>query len=386
MLAAPKRRKTTQEPVGEKATQRTPAVESSFTPTGPAPGSTPTLTPTPTPTPAPMSVPRPASKRSRLLVPHLRPLGGRKRGSARDSDVVIAPGEPYIVCENLVKIYQIADIEVFALQGLDMVIRRGELMAIIGASGSGKSTLLNILGGLDNPTGGKVRVGAWNLSKLSSSEAVTYKRQVVGFVWQNVSRNLVPYLTALENVELPMIINGTHDRAWAKELLTAVGLGDRVNHKPKQLSGGEQQRVGIAIGLANKPELLLADEPTGSLDRKSGRIVLDMFRRVRDIYGVTVVIVTHDLSMAGNVDRYVRIADGKISSESVRRIEPQMSEASEAGSAEASGATHDEYTVLDSAGRLQIPEEYRSALGIKNRVKLHMEDGRVVIMPPDDLE
>lgn len=357
MLAAPKRRKKTQEPVQEHAMESTPAAP-----------------------------PRRASRRNKPLLPRLRLSDRHKRGSARESDVVIAPGEPYIICENLVKIYQIADIEVFALQGLDMVIRRGELMAIIGASGSGKSTLLNILGGLDNPTGGKVRVGAWNLSKLTSSEAVIYKRQVVGFVWQNVSRNLVPYLTALENVELPMIINGTHDRAWAKELLTAVGLGDRVNHRPKELSGGEQQRVGIAIGLANKPELLLADEPTGSLDRKSGQIVLDVFRRVRDIYGVTIVIVTHDLSMAGDVDRYVRIADGKISSESVRRIEPQISEDSEVGVADAVGGTHDEYIVLDSAGRLQIPEEYRSVLRIKNRVKLHMEDGKVVIMPPDDSE
>lgn len=296
-----------------------------------------------------------------------------------------AAGEPYIICENLVKIYQIADIEVFALQGLDMVIRREELMAIIGASGSGKSTLLNILGGLDSPTGGKALVGTRNLSKLSPSEAVKYKRQVVGFVWQNVSRNLVPYLSALENVELPMIINGTYDPGWAKELLEAVGLGDRMYHKPKELSGGEQQRVAIAIALANKPEMLLADEPTGSLDRQSGRVVLDVFRRVRDMYGVTVVIVTHDLSMAAAVDRYVRIADGKISSESVRRVvDTSLKEQHEAIDGEELETTHDEYIVLDSAGRLQIPEEFRSQLNIGNRVKLHMEDGRIVILPPNE--
>jgi len=329
---------------------------------------------------------QPAVGRKRGLLPRLRLGGPGRRGSAKERDEVIAPGEPFIICENLVKIYQVADIEVFALQGLDMVIRRGELMAIIGASGSGKSTLLNILGGLDSPTGGKVFVGSWNLSKLSSSEAVIYKRQVVGFVWQNVSRNLVPYLSALENVELPMIINGTYDPDWAKELLVAVGLGDRMYHKPGQLSGGEQQRVAIAIALANKPELLLADEPTGSLDRKSGRIVLDVFRKVRDLYGVTVVIVTHDLSMAAAVDRYVRIADGKISSESVRRIQDTSLSGRHESSEDGAAATHDEYIVLDSAGRLQIPEELRTALNIKNRVKLHMEDGKIVILPPGDRE
>lgn len=296
-------------------------------------------------------------------------------------------GEPYIICENLVKIYQVADIEVFALQGLDMVIRRGELMAIIGASGSGKSTLLNILGALDSPTGGKVFVGTRNLSKLTQSEAVKYKRQVVGFVWQNVSRNLVPYLSALENVELPMIINGTYDPDWAKELLHAVGLGDRMYHRPNELSGGEQQRVAIAIALANKPELLLADEPTGSLDRRSGKVVLDVFRKVRDMYGVTVLIVTHDMSMAAAVDRYVRIADGKISSESVRRVaDIPLEERHEALEGEEVEATHEEYIVLDSAGRLQIPEELRAQLKIANRVKLHMEDGKIVILPPDDIE
>ena len=305
--------------------------------------------------------------------------------SARDSSVSIARGEPYIICENLVKIYQVADVEVFALQGLDMVINRGDLLAIIGSSGSGKSTLLNVLGGLDSLTGGRAQVGAWNLSKLRSDEAVGYKREVVGFVWQNVSRNLVPYLTALENVELPMVIRGNRDRAWARELLEAVGLKDRMRHRPEELSGGQQQRVAIAIALANRPEMLLADEPTGSLDRASGRIVLEVFQRVRDYYGVTVIIVTHDMSMAGAVDRYLRIQDGKISNESVRRsavtrAELEAENCTRAG--EPSEESHDEYTVLDSAGRLQLPSEMRQSLGIGNRVKLHMEEGRVVILPP----
>ena len=323
--------------------------------------------------------------RARLSFPRISLRPGGKRGSAKDSDVVFAPGDDYSICENLVKIYQIADIEVFALQGLDMVIKKGELMAIIGASGSGKSTLLNILGGLDSPTGGRVTVGAWNLSKLASAEAVTYKREVVGFVWQNVSRNLIPYLTALENVELPMIINGSYERAWAEELLVAVGLGGRMRHKLQELSGGEQQRVAIAIALANKPELLLADEPTGALDRASGRVVLDVFRKVRDMYGVTVVIVTHDMSMASAVDRYVRIRDGKISSESVRRaVEISVDENGERVADVEAEETHDEYTVLDSAGRLQVPPEFREALKIQNRVRLHLEDGKIVILPPNE--
>ena len=251
-------------------------------------------------------VDRTKKSQTRLKLPRVSLRPGGKRGSAKDSDLVFGPGDDYIVCENLVKIYQIADIEVFALQGLDMVIKKGELMAIIGASGSGKSTLLNILGGLDSPTGGRVTVGAWNLSKLTSAEAVIYKRQVVGFVWQNVTRNLIPYLTALENVELPMIINGTYDRAWAEELLDAVGLKDRMRHKLQELSGGQQQRVAIAM----PPRTSLSCSGRRAYrcpDRASGRIVLDVFRKVRDLHGVTVVIVTHDMSMASVVDRYVRI-------------------------------------------------------------------------------
>src|SRR5205085_448502 len=165
-----------------------------------------------------------------------------------------AMGEPFIVCDNLVKIYKVADLEVVALQGLDLTVNRGELMAIIGNSGSGKSTLLNILGGLDRPSAGRVMVGNRDLLKMDDRDMVLYKRDVVGFVWQQSSRNLIPYLTALENVQIPMIIAGkspAEQREWAKEVLNAVGLGHRLNHRLSQLSGGEQQRVAIAIGLAN---------------------------------------------------------------------------------------------------------------------------------------
>ncbi|HLH73562.1 MAG TPA: ABC transporter ATP-binding protein, partial [Chloroflexota bacterium] len=219
-----------------------------------------------------------------------------------------------IFCENLVKIYKVADLEAVALQGLDLQIQKGELMAIIGNSGSGKSTLLNILGGLDRPSAGRVLVGGRDLLKMTEGQLVKYKREVVGFVWQQTARNMLPYLTAIENVELPMVISGNYNakqRAWARELLEVVGLSGRMKHKLSEMSGGEQQRVAIAIGLANRPPLLLADEPTGSVDTKTAATIFDMFRHIRDQYGTTIVIVTHDPKVMSKVDRVVAIRDGK---------------------------------------------------------------------------
>ena len=169
---------------------------------------------------------------------------------------------PFIVCDNLVKIYKIAELEVVALQGLDLVINTGELVGIVGASGSGKSTLMNVLGGLDRPSAGRVWVGGQDLLKLSDTGLDRYRRSQVGFVWQQGARNLIPYLTAQENIEMPMTLVGRtgHDRGQrAKDLLEMVGLGDRRKHHLSELSGGEQQRVAIAVALANGPKLLLAD-------------------------------------------------------------------------------------------------------------------------------
>lgn len=311
---------------------------------------------------------------------------GRTEGSLPDvdsfpTDKGESPEEkddPIIVCDNLVKIYRVADLEVMALQGLDLKIQPREVMAIIGASGSGKSTLLNILGGLDEPTAGKAVVAGWNLGKLTRKQRLIYKREMVGFVWQNVSRNLVPYLTALENVEVPMILAGKLDRAWARELLEAVGLGHRLHHRPLEMSGGEQQRVAIAIALANRPRVLLADEPTGSLDSRSGEQVLRVFHKVSRTYGVTVVIVTHDRSMAYAVDRFVQIRDGKTSTETVRR-QPVSQDGKKQGE-----VSHVEYIVLDSAGRLQLPPEYREALGIKERVSMEMKDRKIILSVPEE--
>lgn len=293
-----------------------------------------------------------------------------------------------IHCEGLVKIYKAADLEVFALQGLDLHVEAGELMAIIGNSGSGKSTLLNMLGGLDRPSAGSLTVDGRNMLKMTESDLVRYKRESVGFVWQNNARNLIPYLTALENVELPILLQGRRKRMRALELLEAVGLTHRKNNKLHQLSGGEQQRVAIAIALANQPKLLLADEPTGSLDSKMSDQILDLFRELNRTIGITIVIVTHDPLLAKKVDRVVAIRDGKISSEMLRRksYAEELAEL-EQGIAAAEEDSHIEYAVLDKAGRLQVPAAYLESIGLKdsNKVKLELVDGKIVLAPPEEV-
>lgn len=287
-----------------------------------------------------------------------------------------AMGEPFIVCDNLVKIYKVADLEVVALQGLDLTVNRGEVMAMIGNSGSGKSTLLNTLGGLDRPSAGRVTVGNRDLLKMDDREMVLYKREVVGFVWQQSSRNLIPYLTALENVQVPMVIAGKPPKErqeWAEELLDAVNLGHRKHHRLSQLSGGEQQRVAIAIGLANRPPLLLADEPTGEVDTATAGVIYNIFRRLNKEYGTTIVIVSHDPAIAFRVDRVVALRDGRTSTETVRR-EVEEGKAEE-------NQTHEEFIVMDAAGRIQIPRDYVERLGMGRRVRVEMEDDRIVVKP-----
>src|SRR3989454_3401983 len=172
-----------------------------------------------------------------------------------------------VICDNLIKIYKVDDLEVVALQGLDLEVARGEMIAIVGASGSGKSPLLNTLGGLDPPSAGRAVVAGHDLGQMGRRERTRYRRRVVGMIWQQTARNLLPYLTAQENVELPMTLDGRPKRSErARLLLQLVGLAERLDHRPERLSGGEQQRVAIAVALANQPEVLLADEPTGELD------------------------------------------------------------------------------------------------------------------------
>jgi len=294
-----------------------------------------------------------------------------------------------IVCENLVKIYKIADLEVVALQGLDLTVERREMLGIVGASGSGKSTLLNILGGLDRPSAGRVTVDAQDLLKLSDAALNRYRRKKVGFVWQQTSRNLIPYLTAQENVELPMTVAGLRrreKRTWSKELLQAVGLYERRRHRLAQLSGGEQQRVAIAVALANKPVLLLADEPTGEVDSATAQTILDTFRNLSQTLGLTTIIVTHDPRIVGQVDRVVAIRDGKTSTETIRQV-AQLEQAMigerppEEEEVSAEEVTYHEYVVLDSAGRLQVPREYLERLGIGDRAQLEMAEDGVLIRP-----
>lgn len=294
-----------------------------------------------------------------------------------------------IDCEGLVKIYKTDDLEVVALQGLNLKVNEGELMAIIGNSGSGKSTLLNTLGGLDRPSAGQVHVGPWDLLKISEEDLVKYKRETVGFIWQNNARNLLPYLTALENVEMPMMLSGKVDRAYAKQLLEWVGLKERMHNKLHQLSGGEQQRVAIAISLSNRPKLLLADEPTGSVDTATSDLIMGIFRRLNREIGITIVIVTHDLTLAGKVDRVVAIRDGLTSTEFIKRNPNiNLEDGSLEVSAAASGlqSVHEAYVVVDRVGRLQVPKEYLTALNIKDKATMEFDGERIIITPPKSLE
>jgi ABC-type lipoprotein export system ATPase subunit/bifunctional DNA-binding transcriptional regulator/antitoxin component of YhaV-PrlF toxin-antitoxin module len=286
----------------------------------------------------------------------------------------------------LVKIYKIADLETVALQGLDLVVAPGELTGVVGPSGSGKSTLMNILGGLDRPSAGRVWVGGQDLLKMSSADLNRYRRSKVGFVWQQVSRNLVPYLTAQENVELPMTLAGSarKKRRRAEELLEAVGLAERRHHRLAQMSGGEQQRVAIAVALANDPQLLLADEPTGEVDSATALVIYDTFKRLNREYGLTTLIVSHDPGIARHVNRVVAIQDGKMATETVRR---SMSHGETEGEAEEEEDIFHELVVLDSAGRLRVPKEYLEQFDIKGRVMLDLvEDGILISPVPESVQ
>lgn len=299
-----------------------------------------------------------------------------------------------IECDNLVKIYKSKDIEVLALQGLDITIEEGELMAIVGNSGSGKSTFLNMIGGLDKPTAGKLFVDGKNLFTMTEKELVEYKRKTVGFVWQNNARNLLPYLTAIQNIQMPMIFDNPADKEKrAAELLELVGLSNKKDSKLSQLSGGEQQRIALAIALANKPKILLADEPTGSVDSKTGNYILDVFRKVNKEWGITVVIVTHDMELTKKVNRVISIRDGKMSSELIMKKDyakeleniEMLSEQEETLQKYSNEIVHEEYAVLDRAGRVQIPKEYLDAIGVKGkRIKLECKDGKIIITAEEE--
>jgi putative ABC transport system ATP-binding protein len=285
-----------------------------------------------------------------------------------------------ITCDRLVRIFTADGVEVQALQGLDLLVGQGELMALVGASGSGKSTLLNILAGLDVPTAGAASVGGYDLLAMDARSRLRYRREVVGFVSQQTSRNLLPYLTAAQNVTLPMQLAGRGGprarrkrAARAGELLSMLGVGYCHDRHPGQMSGGEQQRAAIAVALANNPSVVLADEPTGELDSATAEQVCASFRTANEELGTTVVVVTHDHAVADAVRRTVAIRDGRTASEVVRHTEVD-----EHGR-ESSVAR--EYATVDRAGRLQLPRDYTEALDIRCRVLLELEPDHIQIWP-----
>lgn len=288
-----------------------------------------------------------------------------------------------ILADNLVKIYKTRELEVLALQGLDLTVEKGELVALIGNSGSGKSTFLNMIGGLDTPSAGKLFVDGKNLFTLTQKELVTYKRSTVGFVWQNNARNLLPYLSAYENIMTPMQFSSEKKRRERTlMLLDLVGMSHKKNSRLHQLSGGEQQRIAIAIALANEPKLLLADEPTGSVDKKTAEYIFDVFKKLNKEMGQTIVIVTHDVALSKKVQRVVAIRDGKISSERILKEHYAMNLENRDINWQDED-TQEEYAIIDRAGRLQIPRSLLDALEIKdNKVKMELKDGYIRIEKP----
>jgi ABC-type lipoprotein export system ATPase subunit/bifunctional DNA-binding transcriptional regulator/antitoxin component of YhaV-PrlF toxin-antitoxin module len=311
---------------------------------------------------------------------------------ASTDELLSADTAPLIVCENLVKIYKVADLEVVALQGLDLLIQRGELMGIVGPSGSGKTSLMNILGGLDRPSAGRVWVDGNDLLKMSDVALDRYSRAKVGFIWQQSARNLIPYMKAQANVELPLTlagVTGRRKRRRAAELLELVGLGDRRRHQLAQLSGGEQQRVAIAVSLANDPVLLLGDEPTGEVDSTTALTIYDTLKTLNSELGLTILLVSHDPTISRHVQRVVAIRDGKMATETVRQT---SAAAASNGNGESDEAVEEveevfeELIVLDSAGRLQVPKDYLEQFNINRRVKLEVIEDGILIKPVSEAD
>ncbi len=274
--------------------------------------------------------------------------------------------EVLVESHNLVKIYRSHDLEVVALQGLDLRVPQGEMLALVGPSGAGKSTLLNILGGLDDPSAGRCEVAGVDLTRLTRRERLLYRRRIVGHVWQQTSRNLLSDLTLLDNVMTPMLLAGYpagKRRSRATELLRLVGLGDRLGHKPERLSGGEQQRGALAVALANEPPLLLADEPTGELDSATAAEALSLLRSLNAELGLTTIVVTHDPHVAEAMDRSVAIRDGRTSTEVVH------AEAAE------------ETAIIDNVGRLQIPRALLDAVNFGGRARVHLAGDHIELWP-----
>jgi ABC-type lipoprotein export system ATPase subunit len=285
--------------------------------------------------------------------------------------------DPDISCTDLVRIFTAQGVEVQALQGLNLRIDRGELVALVGASGSGKSTLLGILSGLDTPTAGVAHVAGHDLLTMDRRERAVFQRESVGFVWQQTSRNLLPYLTSEQNVAAALAVAGRrHGRdERVREVLSALEIEHAAERRPSQMSGGEQQRVAIAVAIANEPRVLLADEPTGELDEATSAAVLEAMRSVNERLGVTTLIVTHDPTVSEHVRRTVQIRDGRTSTEVLRSTH-----------LDESGREHtvaSEYAVLDRVGRMQLPKDYVDTLSLRDRVRLALDGDHIEVWPGD---
>ena len=296
--------------------------------------------------------------------------------------------EPLVLCENLVKIYKVADLEVVALQGLDLEVLPGEMMALVGASGSGKTTLLNILSALDTPRAGRSIVDGYDLTRLTEAQRITYRRYVAGHVWQQSGRNLLPELSVMANIELPQLLGGINTgrrKRHAEELLDLVGPKEMGKKMPDELSGGEQQRVAIAVALANDPVLLLADEPTGELDSAAASDIFALLRSLNRQLGLTIITVTHDVAVAAVMDRTIAIRDGRTSTETVRRDVPLEATSAYTPAASAfiglPGETHRESVLIDRVGRLQLPKEAIERIPFNGRAEVHILADHVELWP-----
>lgn len=313
------------------------------------------------------------------------PGGLRPRTRPRRVEAPPRSDLPDILCADLVRIFKVPSrtgpgIEVQALQGLNLRVDRGELVAVVGASGSGKSTLLSILSSLDQPTAGVASVAGHDLLTMKEKERVSFRRHSVGFVWQQTSRNLLPYLTASENIAAALAIGSARMSGSRKqrvaELLDLLEVSHCADRAPAEMSGGEQQRVSIAVGIANAPRVLLADEPTGELDDDTSVQVLEAMRAVNRELGVTTLIVTHDPTVSEHVARTVQIRDGRTSTEVLRRMRVDEHGAEE--------HVAEEYAVLDRVGRLQLPDDFVAALDLRDRVRLALEPDHVAVWPGVD--
>jgi ABC-type lipoprotein export system ATPase subunit len=274
-----------------------------------------------------------------------------------------------IVCKNLVKVFKTEDVEVVALQGLDLRVEPGELVAVVGASGSGKSTLQSILAGLESPTAGTAEVAGWDLTSLPDRKRREFRLTTVGFVWQQTAANLVPYLTVAENVAVPLLLKGAPlrvRRVRIADTLELIGLTELADVHASSLSSGEQQLLAVAVALANAPAVLLADEPTAELDSESSGRLFAALQAV-SASGVTVVVTTHDPLVSASVERTITIRDGRTSVETIRR--------------DGAGTAGEEFAVLDAAGRLQLPPEYVETLGLGSRVRLVLGEDRIEVRP-----